>query len=62
MRNVGDALKVVIHVKLVPDKEPNADGYWDTMSVHRSRISPRTDYEYLNSLAPKGYHVVQVRE
>lgn len=61
MATIGDLLKIVVHAKIVPDAEPNADGEWITLSVHKHRVEPRVDYGFLSDIAPAGYHVVQVR-
>lgn len=61
MRTISDLLKLVVHAKIVPDTEPNADGRWITLDVHEHRLTPRTDYDYLSSISPPGHHVIQVR-
>lgn len=61
MLTLSDLLKEVVHVKIVPDAEPNDDGRWITMSVSENHLTPRTRWDYLSSISPPGHHVVQVR-
>lgn len=61
MPTMSDLLKIVVHAKIVPDAEPNADGEWITLSVKESDISPKTNWYHLSAIAPKGFHVVSVR-
>lgn len=62
MREIMELLKPVIHVKIVSDSSPDDDGEWVTMSVSHRYLYPKTDFDYLSSLAPSGYHAVAVRE
>jgi hypothetical protein len=60
MGTIRDVNKIVVSVKVVPDAEPNHDGWWQTVDVHEYRLQPKTDWNYLNTLVPAGHHVVQV--
>lgn len=57
---IGDVFKETVRVKIVPDASPNADGEWAWLDVSPRYLSPKTHWDYLSSLAPRGFHVVQV--
>lgn len=51
---------VCVDVKIVPDADPNDDGRWITLTVNAWHVT-KPNWAYLTSVAPKGTHVVAIR-
>ncbi|QIG74947.1 hypothetical protein EVC13_026 [Rhizobium phage RHph_I65] len=57
--NTGDFFKIPCRMKIVPENDPNDPGKWVHVAVRERRLTPKTNFNYLNSLVP-GYFCVKI--
>lgn len=57
---ISDMFKEVYWVKAVPNADPDADGEWVQLIIHPNQIRPKTRWDYISSILPKGFHAVAI--